>query len=113
LPMFIALAMTSAVAAAAEPDLALKHAQKLLARGLIVDGHNDLPITLRQYPKAPGDVVAYDLRQRTTGQTDIPRLRAGGVGGQFWSVYIPGESGSGFARSWHAASSSNIPRPSN
>jgi membrane dipeptidase len=35
--------------------------------------------------------VAYDLRKPTAGQTDIPRLRAGGVGAQFWSVYIPGE----------------------
>ena len=96
--MFIALAAAALTGYAAEPDAALRHAQKLLAHGLIIDGHNDLPITLRQYQKAPGDVVAYDLRQRTSGQTDIPRLRAGGVGGQFWSVYIPGESGSGFAR---------------
>jgi membrane dipeptidase len=95
---FIALGAVALTGHAAEPDEALRHAHQLLAHGLIVDGHNDLPITLRQYEKAPGDVVAYDLRQRTSGHTDIPRLRAGGVGGQFWSVYIPGESGSGFAR---------------
>jgi membrane dipeptidase len=35
------------------------------------------------------DVAAYDLRSRTPGHTDIPRLRAGGVGAQFWSVYVP------------------------
>jgi membrane dipeptidase len=37
-------------------------------------------------------VVAYDLRARTPGHTDFARLQAGGVGGQFWSVYIPGEA---------------------
>jgi membrane dipeptidase len=95
---FIALGAVALTGYAAEPDAALKRAQRLLAQGLIVDGHNDLPIALRSYQKAPNDVVAYDLRQRTSGQTDIPRLRAGGVGGQFWSVYIPGETGSGFAR---------------
>jgi membrane dipeptidase len=100
-PLFalFTLLLTLPAASAADPeDQALRQARKLLARGLIVDGHNDLPITLRQYEKAPGDVVAYDLRQRVAGQTDLPRLRAGGVGGQFWSVYIPGETGSGFAR---------------
>ena len=35
------------------------------------------------------DVAAYDLRHRTSGHTDIPRLRSGGVGAQFWSVYVP------------------------
>ena len=34
----------------------------------------------------------------TSGQTDLARLKLGGVGAQFWSVYIPGETGSGFAR---------------
>jgi membrane dipeptidase len=35
--------------------------------------------------------VAYDLRKPTPGQTDLPRIAEGGLGGQFWSVYIPGE----------------------
>jgi membrane dipeptidase len=43
-------------------------------------------------------VVAYDLRSRTPGATDLERLRAGGVGGQFWSVYVPGDLPGGFAR---------------
>jgi membrane dipeptidase len=44
-------------------------------------------------------VAAYDLRRRTRGHTDLERLRAGGVGGQFWSVYIPGEDkAAGYAR---------------
>jgi membrane dipeptidase len=74
----------------------LSRARALLARHPLVDGHNDLPWTIRKYRAAPGDLDAYDLRQAAPppGQTDLPRLRAGGVGGQFWSVYVPGE-GSG------------------
>jgi membrane dipeptidase len=44
------------------------------------------------------DVEAYDLRKTTPGHTDLDRLRRGMVGGQFWSVYVPGELGQGFAR---------------
>jgi len=54
----------------------------------IVDGHNDLPWAIR-------DLNGYDLDSvdLSSGvpqlQTDLPRLRAGGVGAQFWSVYVP------------------------
>jgi membrane dipeptidase len=65
----------------------------------LVDGHNDLPWYIRELKGAPRDAVAYDLRKATSGNTDIPRLRKGMVGGQFWSVYVPGEiKDSGFAR---------------
>ena len=57
------------------------------------------PWTIRNDAKARGDVAAYDLRRPARGQTDLARLRAGGVGGQFWSVYIPGDlAGGRFAR---------------
>ncbi|MEV6649429.1 dipeptidase [Streptomyces sp. NPDC051219] len=66
----------------------LDRARELLAEHPVVDGHNDLPWALREQ-------VRYDLAQRdlATDQsahlhTDIPRLRAGGVGAQFWSVYV-------------------------
>ncbi len=80
--------------------LALEHARALLRRHILIDGHNDLPWAIRTAESAPGDLAAYDLRRRTSGQTDLPRLRRGGVGGQFWSVYVPtgGEGGGGFAR---------------
>lgn len=78
-------------------DDALAHANRLLSRTILVDGHNDLPITIRQSKSAPGDVDAYDLRGHAPGQTDIARLRAGHVGAQFWSVYIPGEAKDGYA----------------
>jgi membrane dipeptidase len=61
--------------------------RRVLSATPLVDGHNDLPWAIREYRAAPGDVAAYDLRARTPGQTDIPRLRAGMVGIQFWSVY--------------------------
>jgi membrane dipeptidase len=60
------------------------------AAGFVFDGHNDLPWRLR----AAGDVTFSKLdiaRRLDTGQTDIPRLRQGGVKAQFWSVYIPSE----------------------
>lgn len=61
----------------------------ILTRTPLVDGHNDLPWAIREHADAPHDVVAYDLRRRAPGHTDIERLRAGRVGAQFWSVYIP------------------------
>jgi membrane dipeptidase len=78
---------------------ALAHARELLAANPLIDGHNDLPWTIRMSPEAAGDPDRYDLHAAPApGQTDIPRLRAGRVGGQFWSVYVPGEPGTGLAR---------------
>lgn len=79
-------------------EQALAHANELLARVPLFDGHNDLPIAMRPVVGPTADLSKYDLRQRTRGQTDIPRLRAGHVGAQFWSVYIPAEAQGGYAR---------------
>ncbi|WP_059007233.1 dipeptidase [Streptomyces specialis] len=66
----------------------LDRARALLAEHPVVDGHNDLPWALREQ-------VGYDLDRRDIAtdlsahlHTDLPRLRAGGVGAQFWSVYV-------------------------
>ncbi|MFE2523610.1 dipeptidase [Streptomyces sp. NPDC059382] len=66
----------------------LGEARELLAEHPVVDGHNDLPWALREQ-------VRYDLDRRDIAadqsghlHTDLPRLRAGGVGAQFWSVYV-------------------------
>lgn len=64
---------------------------RVLESSPVIDGHNDLPWAVREDTVAPRDVEAYDLRERSRGMTDIPRLQQGMVGGQFWSVYIPGE----------------------
>ena len=93
-----AFALALALPSAAADDAALVHAREILARHILIDGHNDLPWAVRESKTARGDVAAYDLRTRTEGQTDIPRLRAGGVGGVFWSVYIPSEGTEGWAR---------------
>ena len=69
----------------------MARALRVLRRAPVIDGHNDLPWRIREDSLHPHDVAAYDLRGRAPGMTDIARLRQGHVGGQFWSVYIPGE----------------------
>ncbi len=80
-------------AAAADDDRALyDRAHRILRETPLIDGHNDLPW---QYHKrcdnhlAQLDIAADLTTLENPTHTDIPRLRAGGVGGQFWSVYIP------------------------
>ncbi len=54
----------------------------------LIDGHNDFPWAMRM--KAQYDFAKWDPTVlHKDGQTDIPRLRDGGLGGQFWSVYVP------------------------
>eukprot|EP00158_Paraphelidium_tribonemae_P001989 Partr_v1_DN25020_c1_g4_i1_m50619 putative Dipeptidase len=48
--------------------------------------HNDLPETFRSRYK--NQINDLDLRSHIPGHTDIPRLRAGQVGGQFWSIFV-------------------------
>jgi membrane dipeptidase len=76
----------------------LRHAKALLARVPLVDGHNDLPWNIREAPGHPNDVDAFDLRASMPGETDLARLKQGGVAAQFWSVYVPGELTEGWAR---------------
>ncbi|MFF9495603.1 dipeptidase [Streptomyces flaveolus] len=66
----------------------LDQARELLREFPVVDGHNDLPWALREQ-------VRYDLDARDIAEdqsahlhTDLARLRAGGVGAQYWSVYV-------------------------
>jgi membrane dipeptidase len=63
-------------------------ARELLGRHPLVDGHNDLPWAIRD--EFGGDPVRARLAEPVPQtQTDLPRLAAGGVGAQFWSVYVP------------------------
>ncbi|MBL8267158.1 dipeptidase [Steroidobacter sp.] len=89
---------TLSTAAHADEDKALTHARQLLKKVILVDGHNDLPWAIRTNKEHPSDVAAFDLNGKVPFQTDLKRLEKGGVGAQFWSVYIPGEIGTGFAR---------------
>ncbi len=73
------------------PELApdpLAHVTELLRRHPLIDGHNDLPWVARQ--QSGYDFERLDLSERLTStHTDLPRLRDGCVGAQFWSVWVP------------------------
>lgn len=78
-------------ASEADPAL-LRQARDLLRRVPLIDGHNDIPWQYRK--RVQNHLDRIDLAEDTSHldpplHTDIPRLRAGGVGGQFWSVYVP------------------------
>jgi membrane dipeptidase len=84
----VAVALCTAASLLVAQDAALARARVLLAKAPLIDGHNDLPWTLRE--SFAGDLSRADLRQRgATVDTDIPRLRDGQVSAQFWSVFIP------------------------
>ncbi len=64
-------------------------AKALHAQVPLIDGHNDYPWALRGLD--PGrDLAKADIARSVPAlMTDIPRLKAGGLGAQFWSVYVP------------------------
>ena len=71
-------------------DNALNVAHEVLRRAPLFDGHNDLPWVIRIDKAARGDVLAYELnRVHENADTDIPRLREGMVGAQFWAAFQP------------------------
>ena len=86
----VALMVLSMTVASAQPDY-LARARALHAQSLLIDGHNDYPMALREHdPSASLDTLDIS-RPQPSIMTDIPRLKAGGIGGQFWSVYVPAE----------------------
>jgi membrane dipeptidase len=85
---FIAPALMTLQAQATDPLMA--RAMRILKDAPIIDGHNDYPWVVRE--KAGMDVDLLDMRKpQPTIMTDFARMRAGGIGGQFWSVYVPGD----------------------
>lgn len=100
--LWIGLALSLAVSGAAaaqpaDPKIAAR-IDKILAKTPLIDGHNDLPWEIRT--RFAGKLEGLDLRADTSKlpspeadgvglMTDIPRMRAGRMGGQFWSVWIP------------------------
>jgi membrane dipeptidase len=74
------------------PVVLTDEARELHASSLVIDGHNDLPWELRQQTR--GRFEQLDIAKPQAGKlhTDIPRLRQGGVGAQFWSVWVPGST---------------------
>jgi len=66
----------------------LDRARELLADFPVVDGHNDLPWALREQVRYDLDARDIATHQNAHLHTDLPRLREGGVGAQYWSVYV-------------------------
>lgn len=103
----LVLAVSFALPASAQPGAPANSAaiaariDRLLKQSPLIDGHNDLAWELRE--RYHSDISKIDLAADTSRlprpahmpadlpalMTDIPRLRAGRVGGQFWSVWIP------------------------
>ncbi len=95
----LALAMATAATAAepTDPKIAAR-VDRVLAKTPLIDGHNDLPweIRIRFASKLEGLDLKSDTSRLPSPEegglglmTDIPRMRAGHMGGQFWSVWIP------------------------
>jgi membrane dipeptidase len=73
------------------PVVLTDEGRKVHFESFVFDGHNDLPWEMRT--QASGDFSKRDIRDlQPKMHTDIPRLRKGGVGAQFWSVYVPAET---------------------
>jgi membrane dipeptidase len=71
-------------------------ARRIHRNGLLIDGHNDLPWQIRTLGGSSFDKMDIAFPQDKL-QTDIPRLRRGGVGAQFWVVYAPPDAFPGSA----------------
>jgi membrane dipeptidase len=81
------LLLTLPIAAQTDPRV-----ERILREVPLIDGHNDLPWQYRDRVK--NQLAKIDLRRDQSKlekplHTDIPRLRAGLLGAQFWSVYVP------------------------
>ncbi len=106
MPITLVLSAVAAMALAGQPDPAepkiRARVENVLKATPLIDGHNDLPWEI--HARFGGDPTKIDLRTDTSHtpppasdpdapglMTDIPRLKAGRLGGQFWSVWIPTE----------------------
>ncbi len=74
------------------PNEFAQRIEQVLRETPLIDGHNDIPWQIRR--RVNNDLSQLDLNADLASienptHTDIPRLRRGLVGGQFWSVYVP------------------------
>jgi membrane dipeptidase len=86
----LAVAVATALPVGAQNDLHAR-ARALHKQSPVIDGHNDYPWALRERDVG-GDFNKADITEPVPSlMTDIPRLRRGGLGAQFWSVYVPAD----------------------
>jgi membrane dipeptidase len=98
--LLLVLPFAVMLAAVARPDNARPNrgqvtvsdaARRIHESAIVIDGHNDLPWELRTLGNSSFVTIDISKPQKRL-MTDIPRLRAGGIGAQFWSVYVPAET---------------------
>ncbi len=92
LALLLALAAPSLAFAQAPTRAELARVDRILRATPLIDGHNDLPWAIKS--DHGNDLANVDLNSDTRTltpplHTDIPRLRQGRLGAQFWSVYVP------------------------
>ncbi|MCA3572214.1 dipeptidase [Bradyrhizobium sp.] len=88
----LAAILIAAPAAAADEAAITARVARIVATAPVIDGHNDLPWALRMRTDASGafiDIASGTDKLADPLHTDIARLRKGGVGAQFWSVWVP------------------------
>ena len=93
LPILLAGALIS-LPAAAPAQTPEERVERVLAKTPVIDGHNDLPWEIRDvydFWRKPLDLDSDTSKLEARLQTDLPRMRRGGVGAQFWSVWIPAD----------------------
>ncbi|XP_055992798.1 dipeptidase 1 [Sorex fumeus] len=78
-----------ALVAVCAADQFRDQAQRIMQNTPVIDGHNDLPWQLLKQFKNQLRAPGADLHSLETTHTNIPKLKAGFVGGQFWSAYVP------------------------
>jgi membrane dipeptidase len=87
--LFVAVVAAALLTPAPEAQDFMARARALHKQSPLIDGHNDYPWALREN-NIERDINKLDIRNpQPSIMTDIPRLREGGLGGQFWSVYVP------------------------
>jgi membrane dipeptidase len=74
-----------------QPVKLTETALQIHRQALLIDGHNDLPWQFREKKDLSFQHIDISKPQKNL-HTDIPRLRQGGVGAQFWSAFVPAES---------------------
>jgi len=91
LAMLIAVVCDIAIGLAGEPTRMTDEALELHRQSFVFDGHNNLAMQLRKQPGLTVDSINLNAAQAKL-QTDLPRLRQGGVGAEFFATYVSADN---------------------